>query len=87
MKNQQDKREKLETNFFFFFVKSYFFNDEAQLFSILQTLYNTLKRLNNTKKNVSGKRKCLTGKIRVTPTTINNSSLHQLNCTRIQIFV
>ena len=65
-----------------FIGRSYFVNDGAQLYIILQPLDYTLKRLDDTEKVVSWK-----SKKRTTPVTTNNSLSPQLNGIKIQIFV
>ena len=56
-----------------FISQSYFNNDGAQLYLILQPLYYTLKRLGDTTKVVSWKSKRLSTKKCTTPTTTDNS--------------
>ena len=56
-----------------FIGQSYFFNDGAQLYLILQTLYQTLKRLGDTEKFISWKSKGLSFEKLTTPTTTDNS--------------
>ena len=52
---------------------SYFFNDGAQVYLILQPLYYTLKKLGDTEKLVSCKSKSSLTKKITTPTTADNS--------------
>ena len=54
-------------------VESYFFNDGAQHYLMVQTLYYTLKRLGNTEKNVLWKSKGLPAEKLYTLTTTDNS--------------
>ena len=56
-----------------FICQSYFNNDGAQLYSILQLLYYTFKKTGNTQKVVSWKSKSLSAEKRTTPTSTNNN--------------
>ena len=75
LKAEQDKIVKLRTyDLSLFTGQSYFNNDEAQLYLILQPFYYTLKTLGNAEKVVSRKSKGLSTEKHTTPTT-NDKSL------------
>ena len=79
--------KKLQTyNLSLFIGQSYFNNDIAQLYLILQLLYYTLKRLSDTEKVVSWKCKGLTAEKLTAPTTTDNR-LFLSTSMKIQIFV
>ena len=74
LKVEQDKIVKLQTYDLSHFIgQSYFVNDGAQLYLILQPLYYTLKRLGDTEKVVSWKLKALPTEKLTIPTTADNS--------------
>ena len=74
LKVEQDKIVKFQTYDLSHFIgQSYFVNDGAQLYLILQPLYYTLKRLGDTEKVVSWKLKALPTEKLTIPTTADNS--------------
>ena len=81
LEKKQDVKKKLQTyNSSIFIGRSYFFNDEAQLYLTFQKLYYTLKRLSNTEKVVSSKSKGLwAGKLITLATTIINNFSPSIN--------
>ena len=71
---EQDKIMKLQTYDLSLFIgQSYFVNDRAQLYLILQPLYYTLKWLGDTEKDVSWKYKGLSTEKLTDLTTTDNS--------------
>ena len=88
LKAEQDKRVKLQTYDLSLFIgQSYFVSDGAQLYLILQLLYYTLKSLGDTEKNVSRNLKVCRLKNVLPLILLITVFLHQLNGTKIQIFV
>ena len=80
LKPEKDKTVKLQTyDLSLFISQSYFVNDGAQLYLILQPLYYTLKRLGNTEKVLLWKSKGLSDKKLATPTTTDNSLSPSIN--------
>ena len=74
LRAEQDKIIKLQTYDLSPFIgQSYFANDGAELYLILQWLYYNFKRLGNTEKVVSWKSKNFLIKKRDTPSTTDNS--------------
>ena len=74
LKAEQDKIVQLQIYDLSLFIdQSYFVNDGAQLYLILQPAYYTLKRLGDTEKVVSWKSKGLSTKNLTAPTTTDNS--------------
>ena len=86
LKSEQDKVVKLRSYDLSLFVgQSYFVNDVAQLYLILQPLYYPLKRLDDTEKVVSWKSKGLLMKKLTTPTTTIIIFLYQSNGMKILV--
>ena len=74
LKAEQDKLVKFQTyDLSRFTGQSYYINDGAQLYLILQPLYYALKRLRNTEKVVSWKSIDLSTKKLTAPTSTDNS--------------
>ena len=74
LKAEQDKLVKFQAfDLSCFIGQSYYINDGAQLYLILQPLYYTLKRLRNTEKVVSWKSIDLSTKKLTAPTSTDNS--------------
>ena len=74
LKAEQDKLVKFQAfDLSRFIGQSYYINDGAQLYLILQPLYYTLKRLRNTEKVVSWKSIDLSTKKLTAPTSTDNS--------------
>ena len=74
LKPEQNKIVKLQNHDLSLFIgQSYYVNDGAQLYLILQPLYYTLKRLGDTEKVASRKSKDLSAEKLTTPTTTDSS--------------
>ena len=88
LKAERDEIIKLQTYDLSLFIgESYFVNDGAQLFIILQPLYSTLKRLGDTEKLYHGNLKVSPPKNLLLLPLLIIVFVHQLNGTEIQIFV
>ena len=85
LKAEQEKLVQLQAYILSLFIgRSYFVNDGAQLYIILQLLCYTLERLSDTEKVVSWKSKDLSTEIFTTPNTTDVVFIHQLNWTKFK---
>ena len=74
LKAEPDKIVKFQTYDLSLFIgQSYYINDGAQFYLILQPLYYTLKRVRNTEKDVSWKSIDLSTKKLTAPSSTDNS--------------